>query len=132
MKYINTEKPIKKAVIIASTGRYSRKLVFPYDGNPTEYIDFVKRGTTSKIAICWLTPSSTYGDDLSGNAESSGNYDFNLSVYSSKGTLLKQSNVYNSSAEAVVFSSESDTLELRFREYYLYTNSAYEIGIAWY
>ena len=79
-----------------------------------------------------MTPSSIYGDDLSGNVESNGNYDFNLSVYSSKDKLLKQSNVYNNSAEAVVFNSENDTLELRFREYYLYTNSAYEIGIAWY
>lgn len=121
-----------KAIVIASTERYTKKLVFPYDNNPTEEIDFVKRESSSKIAICWLTPSSIYGDDLSGNVESNGNYDFNLSVYSSKDKLLKQSNVYNSSAEAVVFNSENDTLELRFREYYLYTNSAYEIGIAWY
>ncbi len=121
-----------KAIVIASTERYSRKLIFPYDGNPTKEINFVKRESSSKIAICWLTPSFTYGDDLSGNAESNGNYDFNLSVYSSKGSLLKQSNVYNSSAEVVVFNSENDTLELSFKDYYMYTNSAYEIGIAWY
>ena len=121
-----------KAIVIASTERYTKKLVFPYDNNPTKEIDFVKRESSSKIAICWLPPSSIYGDDLSGKVESNGNYDFNLSVYSSKDKLLKQSNVYNSSAEAVVFNSENDTLELRFREYYLYTNSAYEIGIAWY
>lgn len=82
--------------------------------------------------ICWLTPAYTCGDDSSGYAESPGNYDFNLSVYSSNGKLLKESTVYNSSAEAVVFNSKNDTLELRFREYYLYTNSAYEIAIAWY
>ena len=122
-----------KAVIIASTGRYKRKVVFPYDSNPTANIDYVKRGTsTSKIVMCWQIPSFTYGDDYSGYAESSGNYDFNLGVYSSKGKLIKESKIYNSSAEAVVFNSESDTLELRFKEYYMYTNHAYEIGIAWY
>lgn len=121
-----------KAIVIASTDRHTKELVFPYDSNPTEEIDFVKRESSSKIAICWLIPSSTHGDDLSGNADSDGNYDFNLSVYSSKGTLLKQSNVYNSSAEVVVFNSENDTLELSFKDYYIYTNSAYEIGIAWY
>ena len=122
-----------KAIMIASTERFTSKIVFPYDSNATKYIDFVKRESSSKLVICWQIPTHDIDSNHnSGYAVSSGNFDYNLSVYSSKGALLKESKIYNSSAEAVVFSSENDKLELRFKDHYLSTNSAYEICIAWY
>ena len=103
----------QKAVIIASTNRYEYQIKFPYAYTLDENIDYVKRGSPSKLVVCWEIHSSpTDLEHLSGSASSRGCYNYDLSVYSSKGTLLKESNIANSSAEAVVFNSENDTLEV--------------------
>lgn len=72
------------------------------------------------------------GDDLSGHEESPGNYDFNLSAYSSKGTLLKESTVYNTSAQVVVFNSANDTLKADYTKWTDSSNKSYELAMAWY
>ncbi len=124
----------QKAVIIASTNRYEYQIKFPYAYTLDENIDYVKRGSPSKLVVCWEIHSSpTDLEHLSGSASSRGCYNYDLSVYSSKGTLLKESNIANSSAEAVVFNSENDTLEVNCHNYYDGApDTDYEFGIAWY
>lgn len=122
----------QKAVIIASTNRYLYEHKFPYNYTFYEDIDFVKRGSPSKLAVCWEVHSSVGIDHESGSASSRGCYNYDLSVYTSKGTLLKESSIVNSSAEAVVFNSENDTLEVKCYSYYGAPDTDYEIGIAWY
>lgn len=122
----------QKAVIIASTHRYELVRKIPYSSDFLANINFTKRSTTSKLVMCWLIHSSVSLDNHEGLADSLGSNNFDLGVYSSKGTLLKESNIVNSSAEAVVFSSENDTIEVNRYSYYSSPNVLYEFGIAWY
>lgn len=123
-----------KAIVIASTERYEFVRTFPHTGSKITEIDFVKRGNTSKIAVCWETHSRISKDDHSDpyDADSSGSFNYDLEVYSSNGNLLKESTVYNSSSEVVVFNSENDKLDIYCCHYYESSNTYYEIGIAWY
>lgn len=123
-----------KAIVIASTDRYDWIVTYPYESNKLRDVKFVKREATSKLAISWFVYSTISGTDHSNvnNVKADTDYNIDLSVYSSKGKLLKESTVYNSSSEVVVFNSENDTLELHCDKITATTNAAYVIGIAWY
>ena len=124
-----------KAVAIATVGRYK---IINVNGvnNSTTNIDFTKRkdASTTKLVMAWMTPSKIAYSDHSNPiyAVSPGNCDFDLAVYSSENVLLGKSKLANSSAEAVVFNSDDDTLKINCNNYTSSTSASYEIALAWF
>lgn len=124
-----------KAVIIATLDRYK---IINVNGvnNSTTNIDFTKRkdASTTKLVMAWMVPSKiSYTSHSSPSyAVSPGNCDFDLAVYSSKNVLLGKSKLANSSAEAVVFNSDDDTLQINCNNYTSSTSASYEIALAWF
>lgn len=124
-----------KAVVIASLGRYKMISVNGVS-NSTTNIDFTKRkdASTTKLVMAWMVPSKiSYTSHSSPSyAVSPGNCDFDLAVYSSENVLLGKSKLANSSAEAVVFNLDDDTLQINCNNYTSLSSASYEIALAWF
>ncbi len=121
-----------KAIVIASTERYMYQRVYGSDSF-TGDIDYVKRETnTSKLAVSWIISSYIAGDQHSNvnDANSAGNCNFDLIIWTANDTLFSE--IYNSSAEAVVFNSANDTITFTLNNMTNTSDHAYEFGIAWY